>query len=86
MSLCVCLPPTYLPTYLLPIQTQALRWWLGGFGFFFGLLGLVALTDPGAANPTVNKAETMPDLGLSFIKTGGSPAAEEEEEEAEAEE
>jgi len=45
----------------------------------------VSLTDPGAANPCVNKTETMPDLGLSFIKTGGSPAVEEEEEEAEEE-
>eukprot|EP00624_Nannochloropsis_granulata_P006285 evm.model.NODE_4642_length_71726_cov_21.816496.19 len=62
---------------------EALRWWLGGFGFFFSLLGLVYLTDPGAANPCVNKTETMPDLGLSFIQTGGSPAAGEEAEEEE---
>lgn len=156
-------------------QNQAFRWWLGGLGFFFGLLGLVSLTSPGDYNPVVrgdflhtiiyvcvyvglkekisestralskhppnikppnmqprrtppnintniktippspqpsslspsshphrykthqhphrhnktqqkhqvNKAETMPDLGLAFIKTGGSPAAEEEEEASE---
>lgn len=35
----------------------------------------------------VNKAETMPDLGLSFIETGGSKAnAEEAAEEVEEEE
>lgn len=33
----------------------------------------------------VNKADTMPDLGLSFIETGGSKANAEEEAEEEEE-
>lgn len=32
---------------------QALRWWFGGLGFFFGLLGVVSLTSPGSLNPVV---------------------------------
>lgn len=36
-----------------PSWWQAFQWWLGGFGFFFGLLGLVSLTDPAGRNPVV---------------------------------
>jgi L-lactate utilization protein LutB len=35
-------------------EQQALRWWVGGLGFFFGLLGLVSLTSPGDHNPVVS--------------------------------
>lgn len=43
--------------------------------------------DKGGVAWQVNKAETMPDLGLSFIETGGSKAnAEEAAEEVEEEE
>ncbi|TFJ82965.1 hypothetical protein NSK_005738 [Nannochloropsis salina CCMP1776] len=73
-EMCIDFDASFVPT------REAFRWWLGGFGFFFGLLGLVALTDPASVNPCVNKAETMPDLGLPFLPTGGSPEGGEEEE------
>lgn len=58
LYMCVCFfdaafVPTP-PTPTTPTHTKkALRWWLGGLGFFFGLLGLVSLTSPGAHNPVV---------------------------------
>lgn len=40
-------------------KREGLLWWLGGLGFFAGLAGLVALTDPAGKNPAVNRTHNM---------------------------
>ena len=55
--------------------------WLGGFGFFATVFGLIWLSDPASKNPAVNRMAMMIPDPADNVAEAEMVAEEEEEEE-----
>eukprot|EP00613_Pedinella_sp_CCMP2098_P012117 CAMPEP_0171648306 /NCGR_PEP_ID=MMETSP0990-20121206/36030_1 /TAXON_ID=483369 /ORGANISM="non described non described, Strain CCMP2098" /LENGTH=137 /DNA_ID=CAMNT_0012225809 /DNA_START=22 /DNA_END=435 /DNA_ORIENTATION=+ len=58
-------------------SSEGLKWWIGGFAFFFSIFTVAGFTNPAAQNPAVARGSEGVELpfGGAFLALGGDPDA-----------